>query len=79
MDFFALKGKAVVAALAMLGQPTSVEQMPVGPAQKQYRFDNADAEYVVFLFERKKRVDRVALVKKSAWPGWSGHAKNIVK
>ena len=75
MDFFALKGKAIAAALALLGQPTSVEQMPTGHEQAQYRFDYADPEYVVFLFERQKRVERVTLVKKSDWPGWSGHSK----
>lgn len=73
MDFFALKGKAVATAFALLGQPSSVEQVPVGPEQVQYRVDYADPEYVVFLFERKKRVERVTLVKKSDWPGWSGH------
>lgn len=73
-DYFDFRGKAAELALKQLGSPSSIISIPGTADEKQYRYDNADPEYVVFLFEKAAIVRRVNLVKKTEWAGWSGHA-----
>lgn len=70
LDVFSLMGKRIKRVLVLLGAPTRVDPLPNDLGLTQYRFDNVDDKYVVFLFERRGRVERINLAEKSKWPRW---------
>lgn len=72
-DFFSHAGAGIKEVLAEMGEPTSIDAVPLESDLTQYRFDYVDSDFVVFLFEKAGRISRVNLVKKSEWSGWAGH------
>jgi hypothetical protein len=75
-DFFGFKGRKIKDVVNQLGLPTEVVKIPPPYEREgtQYRWDYADPEHVIFMFERFGRVHRVNTTKKDEWPGWRGHA-----
>jgi hypothetical protein len=72
-DFFALEGWRLSRVLVLLGPPTSAGMKHLEVGVTQYRWDDIDADYVVFADVLNGKVLRVNLVEKKKWPGWKGH------